>query len=418
MNESTESSNTTICITPTHFGEPPTPTPGLLSHETTDPRFQLISYDKKRLTPATRSMRSVVMMGDEVVSFSPPKSVKFEQFMTDHADTPDGEFRVEEIVEGVMVNCFCVDGQWYLATKSQFLGAANHAIDTNSNAPDYRYMFMDAARGSNLDIRTLREDWSYSFILRHPRAQVVNPVIRPQLILCRAYDIDVTDHMITERCAKDVVLLNEFHRTNVTMPRSYRPTEMDEPTILAHHQSMTTSTYVSPGIMIMAPTGERTKHRNPAYEMVRHTCAAAKQTVAEIVGGARTIGDTPVATDLYRMYVERYIHKTTTPPTITTNPKSRPRRERTIGFHLAQLQNLYFAELKPDNRKMSLERVVEYISTMDGKTQINVLDAVAWISARNADRAKRAAERAAEHATALSTPSEDHGTETTHESDV
>lgn len=399
MNESIEStessSNTTICITPTHFGEPPTPTPGLVSRETTDPRFRMVSYDKKRLTPATRSMRSVVMMGDEIVSFSPPKSVKFEQFMTDHADTPAGEFRVEEIVEGVMVNCFCVDGQWYLATKSQFLGAANHAIDTNSNAPDYRHMFMEAARGSNLDIRSLREDWAYSFILRHPMAQVVNPVIRPQLILCRAYDIDVTDNMITERCAKDVVLLNEFHQTNVTMPRSYRPTEMDEPTVLAHHQSMTTDTYVSPGIMIMSPTGERTKHRNPAYEMVRHSCAAAKQTVVEIVSGARTIGDTPVAADLYRMYVERYIHKTTTPPTTTTtNPKSRPRRERTIGFHMSQLQAMYFTELKPVNHKMSLERVVEYISTMDVKTQINVLDAVAWTIARNADRDKRAAERA------------------------
>ena len=135
----------------------------------------------------------------------------------------------------------------------------------------------------------------------------------------------------------------------------------------------------------MSPTGERTKHRNPAYEMVRHSCAAAKQMVAELLCGIRTIRDTPVANDLYRMYVERYIRKTTTRPPPAA--KSRPRRERTLAYHLLQLQSIYFKELKPANQKMTALRVASYVDTLDGPSQIQTLDSIAWIVAREAERA-------------------------------
>ena len=270
----------------------------------------------------------------------------------------------------------------------------NRSAATGSVATSYHQMFVEAARGSNLDVHTLREDWSYSFVLHHPLAAVVNPVNRPQLTLVRVYDIDATDHMITERRADDTVVRNEFYKTNVLTPKAYRLADMTEPAILAHHHAHTTATHISPGIMIMSSTGERTKHRNPAYEMVRHSCAAAKQVVADILCGKRMIHDTPVVHDLYRMYVDRYIRKTSSATPAPTT-KSRPRRERTINYHLTQLQTLYFTELKPMGHKMNLERVAAYVDMVDGKTQIQTLDAVAWTVAREANRAKRAAERAA-----------------------
>jgi hypothetical protein len=381
--------DTMVHIMPVSPGETHTPTPGIVSRETTDPRFRMVSYGKNP-SPEIQSMRSVVMMGEDVVSFSPPKSTKYAGFMKKYTETSVNEFRAEEIVEGVMINCFCVEGVWYLATKSQFLGPVVDASGTESPNSSYHRMFVEAARGSDLDVHNLREDWSYSFVLHHPLAAVVNPVNRPQLTLVRVYDIDATDHTITERRADDTVVRNEFYKTNVRTPKAYR-LDMTEPTILAHHHSHTTSAHISPGIMIMSSTGERTKHRNPAYETVRHSCAVVKQTVAEIVSGARGIHDTPVVHDLYRMYVGRYIHKTanSTPRPAPTTTKSRPRRERTINYHLSQLQTLYFEELKPMGHKMSLERVAAYVDTMDGKTQIQTLDAVAWTVAREFARKER-----------------------------
>jgi hypothetical protein len=374
---------TLVHITSVSPGEPHEPTPGLVSRETTDPRFRMVCYGKNP-SPEVASMRSVVMMGENVVSFSPPKSTKFAEFMKKNATTPATEFRVEEIVEGVMVNCFCVDSVWYLATKSQFLGPVENTDSTHTSTTSYSQMFVEAARGSNMDVRKLREDWSYSFILHHPLAQVVNRVTRPQLTLVRAYDIDDTDHRITERRADDRFVQNELHGTTVLTPRPFKFADMTEPIIAGHHRAHTAPTYISPGIMIISPTGERTKHRNPAYEMVRHSCAAAKQVVADLLCGIRTIRDTPVVKDLYRMYVERYIHKTTTRPSPAA-AKTRTRRERTLAYHLSQLQTIYFTELKPANQKMTALRVAAYVDTLDGPSQIQTLDAVAWTVAREAE---------------------------------
>jgi hypothetical protein len=60
-----------------------------------------------------------------------------------------------------------------------------------------------------------------------------------------------------------------------------------------------------------------------------------------------------------------------------------------LNYHLSQLQGIYFAELKPVGHKMSLERVAAYVDTMDGKTQIQTLDAVAWTVAREFARKER-----------------------------
>ena len=62
-------------------------------------------------------------------------------------------------------------------------------------------------------------------------------------------------------------------------------------------------------------------------------------------------------------------------------------------YHLTQLQTLYFTELKPQNQKMSALRVAAYVDTLDGKSQLQLLDSIAWTVARKAERAKRAAER-------------------------
>ena len=87
-----------------------------------DNPYLVVKYDKAKLTPdavnTSGLFRSVVISlnSGKIVSFSPPKSVGFQQY-SKVADAWENT-RAEEFIEGTMVNVFHADGEWEIATRS------------------------------------------------------------------------------------------------------------------------------------------------------------------------------------------------------------------------------------------------------------------------------------------------------------
>jgi hypothetical protein len=228
-------------------------------------------YDKKALSPETVSTyglcRSVITDADNnIVAFSPPKSLPFDDFVAKYPDT--SLIVATEFVEGTMINVFWSNGDWVLASRSN-VGATNVI---NSRA--FRDMFYDAMNACNLVLNTLPKEFSYSFVLQHPDNRIVVPIGKPQLYLIAVYSYHQgsIDNQGTAVKPRTVVKSHtpsefaEFNASTVNVPAVY-----DLTTYVEFAEKTKTLDYTYLGVMLTNPaTGERTKIRNPNYEKVRH----------------------------------------------------------------------------------------------------------------------------------------------------
>ena len=335
------------------------------------PQFQIAQYKKHQITSnnlfTTGTIRSVVVSNDEFLSFSPPKSIPYDQFMSGTHTTDSNYY--EEIVEGIMINCFCNDGVWYAATKSKILGTIDidehiKSGSANPSATDFKTMFLDTLLCSQVNVKQLREDWSYSFIIQHPSHTIVNSYTTPTLTLIRVYNLDTSNNQIIEHSGREKCVQNEFSRTKISFPKLYVIPNND---YTSHYQKNSSVGYITPGIMISNTRGIRTKIRNPLYEMVRH----AKSNINGRNGkefSRSLLNKTPnqpivsagrryITIGLYNAYVLKYIRKNSDNTSTTVQHKS-------IQYHLRILQNIYLSDLKPNQLKMSEETISQYIRTI------------------------------------------------------
>jgi hypothetical protein len=92
--------------------------------------YTIRRYDKKTLTKDLIStcglFRSVITDQDNnIVSFSPPKSLAFADFVAKYPDT--SRVVATEFVEGTMINVFWSNGDWEIASRSN-VGATNICV--------------------------------------------------------------------------------------------------------------------------------------------------------------------------------------------------------------------------------------------------------------------------------------------------
>ncbi len=237
--------------------------------------YTIRRYDKKTLTKEMIStcglFRSVITDQDNnIVSFSPPKSLAFADFVAKYPDT--SRIVATEFVEGTMINVFWSNGDWEIASRSN-VGATNMI-----NSRMFRYMFFDAMNACNLDLYTLPTEFSYSFVLQHPDNRIVVPIVKPQLYLIAVYSYhqesinneSTNPRTIAKPCtivkSHEPADFHEFNATNVKRPATYDLTTYQE-----FVEKTKTLDYTYLGVMLTNPaTGDRTKIRNPNYEQVRH----------------------------------------------------------------------------------------------------------------------------------------------------
>lgn len=229
--------------------------------------YSIIKYNKELLTFDLVSiyglLRSVILSGNHVVSFSPPKSVKADLFINNYPLKED-YIIAEEFVEGTMINLFYDENTtcWQIATKNTVGGN----VSFYQWSKTFREMFNEASIECELNIQMLDPTYCYSFVLQHPQNRIVVPVKTPQLYLVAMYEIKQSDNslLVIEHDKSDFLLSNP----KVKSPLRYEFQTYTE--LINKFASPNTPYHVLGVVLKNLNTGERTKIRNPTYEEVRH----------------------------------------------------------------------------------------------------------------------------------------------------
>ena len=217
-------------------------------------------------------LRSVILSGSNVVSFSPPKSISAEVFITKYPSKTEN-IVAQEFIEGTMINVFFdpaygANGCWQIATRNTIGGNVTFYKFTSNKT--FNQMFMDACNQNNLNIQTLDPRCCYSFVLQHPCNRIVIPIKMPQLYLVGVYNIvkEMDNIKVIEHDLRDIKNSGIWNLTSVRFPDVY---EFDTYNELIEKYASGNTKYDTLGVVIRnMTTGERTKFRNPVYEEVRH----------------------------------------------------------------------------------------------------------------------------------------------------
>jgi hypothetical protein len=258
-------------------------------------------------------LRSVVLdVHGKILAYSPPKCI------VPSADELNGRFsddniRVEEFVEGTMINVFYhkPNGQdegagWELATKS-CVGAnivfhsvqpslkkseateSTEATEATESKKTFRRMFLECMNEANLTFDALQKDCSYSFVMQHPNNHIVRRIANPTLYLIAVYKIDNEALVVEEQCRDEhLARINAIQETSVRLPVQYDGIGLSE---LREMYTSLNAPYDFPGLVCRErstgerstgerstgerSTGERStglrfKFRNPNYERIKN----------------------------------------------------------------------------------------------------------------------------------------------------
>ena len=240
-------------------------------------KYTIVRYNKELLrTDLINSyglLRSVILSGQKVVSFAPPKALSGETFMLKYP-TKSEHIVAEQFIEGTMINVFFdptygVNGCWQIATRNTVGAEVTFYKGSNTT---FSQMFLQACIYNGFNIITLNPRYCYSFVLQHPDNRIVAPFKNPQLFLVAVYEINQKDDDVTivEKNLSEVKIGGLWHMTGIKFPEIFDP-QFNTYTELIDKFASGNTPYDIMGVVVRnTQTGERTKFRNPIYEEVRH----------------------------------------------------------------------------------------------------------------------------------------------------
>lgn len=235
--------------------------------------YDIVCYDKNSTKKYGESglLRSVVLHGGKPVCYSPPKSTPFEcvQF--------GNEYRIEEYVDGTMINVFYHNDKWNISTRSVMDAKTSFYNDIHDDKKTYKEMFEDCLEESRLILNVLDQNYCYSFVIKHPSNRIVEPINKPTLYLCGVYDIQ-DDSKVYEVPLTIIQSLNQ-EKTVMMNPEieiMFRNTYVKIPSVDIYHTieeainiyTSSNTPYVTKGFVIRIGN-IRTKCINPNYSYVR-----------------------------------------------------------------------------------------------------------------------------------------------------
>lgn len=243
----------------------------------------LVSYDKKRvnfeedtkLIDTIGLLRSVVFLNNKLISFSPPKSLKYSNFC-DKYPTITEDIVIEEFIEGTMINVYYnhIIKEWEIATRNN-IGADNYYY--NEVTFSFRELFYSTCYHIGLCLETaLNKNYCYSFVFQHPYNYLVGIHECPKLYLIDVYEIEYvsdTDAVIHVKnrteIAEQLSINYDIHMPLSMVGMSNYSNIIESMTNTNNYKyKMNNLRYnILMGWVIKNKiTGERTKIRNPDYE--------------------------------------------------------------------------------------------------------------------------------------------------------
>jgi hypothetical protein len=221
--------------------------------------FKIIKTNK------TRS--SVYNENGYLQSFCPISSDALDNYFTDGKLRDN--IRIEEYVEGTMINLFYDNKQWNISTKNNIGGENNFYINGNKKQTTFRKMFDDCCNDLNISINDFDESYIYSFVMQHVENRIINPVLKNNLYLISAYLKPTTPWPESLEMVQDITsFVKSSKLENVSVPIYYEGfTTKDQ---IYNSFAMPYTDYNIMGINLFdTEKGNRSKIRNPAYEELK-----------------------------------------------------------------------------------------------------------------------------------------------------
>jgi hypothetical protein len=245
--------------------------------------YYVANYDKTQLNfndKKTGEYRSVVFsfFNKKVISFSPPKSIPPSIFMHKYKNLHG--LLITDAIEGVMITLFFDESlnKWEISTKGAVGGKYGYygnvikkGAENKLETPTFYRMFLDALRASSNEelndlpfLEYLPRNASYTFILQHPKNNILLQLSEPVVYLVAVY-------LIHEKNVIEYVPQNEYENWQeldvindiIRYPKIY--TDID-----SYAELTKKYTHGTNGIMVTnINTGERTKIVSKKYEQLK-----------------------------------------------------------------------------------------------------------------------------------------------------
>ena len=236
----------------------------------------LVSYNKNKTQINNDNIdtiglhRSLIFLNNNLLCFSPPKSLSYDYFCKKYPN-PNDNIVVEEFIEGTMINVYYnnISKNWEIATKNN-IGATNFFY--KDSIYTFGDLFYDICRYIGLNLENeLNKNYCYSFVMKHPYNQMVEIVTYPSLYLIEVYEIEKLSETNIKIHIKDrneiVGQLSINCKINSQFNFHFRNYENINFLNLLSKDPYSIRKYITMGYVIKNKiTGERTKLRNPEYE--------------------------------------------------------------------------------------------------------------------------------------------------------
>ena len=242
--------------------------------------LQLIKYNKQSLTEDNISemglFRSVITDGKNILSFAPPKSENYNNFIVNN-DFKD--CYISEFIDGTMINVFYNTAninkngksqpKWEIATRSNIGARCRFNL---SSKKTFRDMFYDACVPKGEDFMNffnkLNKKYSYSFVLQHPENRIVHKIETPQLYLTNIYEINETNvNELSIVDNKESFMISDHIKLPRNISELYPSVSNWEYINLLCSGEQTS--FKLQGFVIKNNKNERTKIRNIEYEKIK-----------------------------------------------------------------------------------------------------------------------------------------------------
>ena len=353
--------------------------------------YHIVTYDKSILSndliDSVGVFRSVVLnSSNNLVSFSPPKSIPMEVFMSKYVSKTE-DIEATEFVEGTMINVFWdptigVDGAWEIATRNSV--GAEVTFYKMPNSKTFHAMFLEACKAANFDLHVLNKSYCYSFVLQHPENRIVAPLKVSALYLVEVYEISGENFSLSRVPIQTVQLNGFWAHTAIQFPKIYTQWH-NYKDLIDEFASLKTPYHVMGVVLKNTKTMERSKFRNPVYEEVRQLRGNQPKLQYQYLT-LRKSGKMqeflryypelkkPFAEFreylhlftkmLYDSYIECFIRKTTTMSSMNLQFK----------HHVYKLHERYIHELHPMKLYVTFGTVIDYINGLTPSQQMYSLN--------------------------------------------
>jgi len=242
----------------------------LWKHKTGD-NFHILKYNKEWLINDTVDtvglLRSLIYKDDgTVVSFAPPKSLPSDKLSFDN----DKKYVAETFVEGTMINMFYDNtvNSWEIATRSSVGGNMSFYMEGGFKKENtFRSMFDEVCNYIGFDYvnhQCDNKNFVYSFVMQHPKNRIVKVISEMKLYLVDVFEID-----------DKIINIIDFRKLDLNMcdkikyPRQEIVTDANSLEQCKESCASMNTPYHIQGVVIKSTGGQRYKFRNPNYEHVR-----------------------------------------------------------------------------------------------------------------------------------------------------